>query len=152
MMQNDLTSQNDTQELLYDTVDIAPSKKTCKEYNAFKNTQTNELIKEVTNALKNLNKVKTQHSSSKTADDMFCEMTAVHLKDMNERPAKEFLKLDIHIAVITAIHYNNRPQNTTVQVPQFGNSASLAGVNFISPTMTPAVPHINHTNFGCGQK
>ena len=66
--QNHLTSENDTQESLYDTEDIAPSKK-C---DAFKNTQTNELIKEATNTLKNLNELETQHSSSETADDIFC--------------------------------------------------------------------------------
>ena len=66
--------ENDTEESLYDAGDIAPSKKASKKCDAFKNIQTNELIKEVTNILKNLNKLKTQHSFSKTADDIFCEM------------------------------------------------------------------------------
>ena len=78
------------QESLYDTKDIAPSKKASKKCDTFKNTQTNELVKEATNTLKNLNKLKTQHSSSKTADDIFYEMIAVHLKNMNEGTAEEF--------------------------------------------------------------
>ena len=88
-------------------LDIAPSKKASKKCDTFKNTQTNELIKEARNTLKNLNELETQHSSSKTADDIFCEMIAVHLKNMNEGAAKEFLKLDIHRGVITAIHHNS---------------------------------------------
>ena len=52
MIQNHLTFENDTQESLYDTEDIAPSKKASKKYDAFKNTQTNELIKDATNTLK----------------------------------------------------------------------------------------------------
>ena len=36
------------QESLYDTKDIAPSKKTSKKCDTFKNTQTNELVKEAT--------------------------------------------------------------------------------------------------------
>ena len=123
---------------MHDTEDITPSKKASKKCDAFKNTQTNELIKEATNTLKNLNELKTQHSSSKTADDIFCEMIAVHLKTMNEGAAKEFLKLDIHCAIITAIH--------------IGNSPTFAGVNFVSPPMTPTMPHINHASLGCGQK
>ena len=138
MTQNHLTSEKDTQESLYDTEDITPRKKASKKCDAFKNTQTNELIKEATNTLKNLNELKTQHSSSKTADDIFCEMIAVHLKTMNEGAAKEFLKLDIHRAIITAIH--------------IGNSPTFAGVNFVSPPMTPTMPHINHASLGCGQK
>ena len=138
MTQNHLTSENYTQESLYDTEDITPSKKASKKCDAFKNTQTNELIKEATNTLKNLNELKTQHSSSKTADDIFCEMIAAHLKTMNEGAAKEFLKLDIHRAIITAIH--------------IGNSPTFAGVNFVSPPMTPTMPHINHASLGCGQK
>ena len=90
-------------------LDIAPSNKASKKCDTFKNTQTNELIKEARNTLKNLNELETQHSSSKTADDIFCEMIAVHLKNMNEGAAKEFLKLDIHRAVITAIHHNSGP-------------------------------------------
>ena len=109
MTQNHLTSEKDTQESLYDTEDITPRKKASKKCDAFKNTQTNELIKEATNTLKNLNELKTQHSSSKTANDIFCEMIAVHLKNINERAAKEFLKLDIHRAIITAIHHNVDP-------------------------------------------
>ena len=46
MTQNDLTSENDTQESLYDPEDIAPRKKASKICDAFKNAQTNELIKE----------------------------------------------------------------------------------------------------------
>ena len=52
MTQNDLTSKNDTQESLYDTEDIAPSKKANKKCDVFKNTQTNQLTKAATNALK----------------------------------------------------------------------------------------------------
>ena len=59
MTQNHLTSKNDTQESLYDTEDLAPSKKASKKCDAFKNTQTNELIKEAINTLKNLNELKT---------------------------------------------------------------------------------------------
>ena len=117
MTKNHLTSENYTQESLYDTEDITPSKKASKKCDAFKNTQTNELIKEATNTLKNLNELKTQHSSSKTADDIFCEMIAVHLKTMNEGAAKEFLKLDIHRAIIIAIHHNSGPHNAPVPVP-----------------------------------
>ena len=152
MIQNHLTFENDTQESLYDTEDIAPSKKASKKCDAFKNTQTNELIKEATNTPKNLDELKTQHSSSKTADDVFCEKIAVHLKNMNKGPAKEFLKLDIHRAIVTAIHHNGGPHNATVPVPHVGNSPSFAGVNFVSPLMTPTMPHINHTSLGCGQK
>ena len=152
MKQNHLISENDTQESLYDTKDITLSKKESKKCDAFKNTQTNELIKEATNTLKNLNELKTQHSSSKTADDIFCEIIAVHLKTMNEGAAKEFLKLDIHRAIITAIHHNSGPHNATVTVPQVGNSPSFAGVNFASPPMTLTKPHINHTSISCGQK
>ena len=65
---NDLT--NYTQKSLYDTEDIAPSKKSSKKRDAFKNSQTNKLIKEATKILKNLNELKTQHSSSKTTDDI----------------------------------------------------------------------------------
>ena len=54
---NHLTSENDTQESLYDTEYKAPSKKASKKCHAFKNTQTNELTKEATNALKNLNEL-----------------------------------------------------------------------------------------------
>ena len=36
-------------------------------------------------------------------------MIAVHLKNINERAAKEFLKSDIHRANITAIHHNVDP-------------------------------------------
>ena len=57
------------QESLYDTKDIAPSKKASKKCDTFKNTQTNELVK---------------------ADDIFYEMIAVHLKNMNEGTAEEF--------------------------------------------------------------
>ena len=110
------------------------------------------LIKEATNTLKNLNKLKTQHNSSKTTDDIFREMIAVHLKNMNEGAAKEFLKLDIHRAIITAIHHNSGPHNATVTVPQVGNSPSFAGVNFASPPMTLTKPHINHNSISCGQK
>ena len=39
MAQNDLTSENDSQKLLYDTEDIATSKKARKKCDAFKNTQ-----------------------------------------------------------------------------------------------------------------
>ena len=152
MTQNHLTSKNDTQESLYDTEDITPGKKASKNCDAFKNTQTNELIKEATNTPKNLDELKTQHSSSKTADDVFCEKIAVHLKNMNKGPAKEFLKLDIHRAIVTAIHHNGGPHNATVPVPHVGNSPSFAGVNFVSPLMTPTMPHINHTSLGCGQK
>ena len=63
MTQNHLTSKNDTQESLYDTEDIAPSKKASKKCNAFKNTQTNELIKEATNTLKNLTMPHISHTS-----------------------------------------------------------------------------------------
>ena len=59
MMHNDLTSENDTQESLYDTQDIALSKKASKKCDAFKNTQANELIKEARNTPKILNEVKT---------------------------------------------------------------------------------------------
>ena len=111
---------------MHDTEDITPSKKASKKCDAFKNTQTNELIKEATNTLKNLNELKTQHSSSKTADDIFCETNAVQLKNMNERATKELLKLDIHRAIITVIHHNSGPHNATVPVPQVAKSpASL---------------------------
>ena len=66
-------------------------------------------------------------------------MIAVHLRNMNEG------------AVITSVYHNSGPHNATVLVPQVGNSPSFAGVNFISPPMTPTVPHINHTGLGCGQ-
>ena len=39
MAQNDLTSENDSQKSLYDTEDIATSKKARKKCDAFKNTQ-----------------------------------------------------------------------------------------------------------------
>ena len=52
MTQNDLTSKNDIQESLYDTEDIAPSKKASKKCDVFKNTHTNQSIKEATNTLK----------------------------------------------------------------------------------------------------
>ena len=48
---NDLTSKSDTQELLYDTEDISFNKKERRKCGAFKNTQTNVLTKEATNAL-----------------------------------------------------------------------------------------------------
>ena len=79
-------------------------------------------------------------------------MIAVHLKAMNEGAAKEFLKLDIHRVIITAIHHNSGPHNADVPVPHVGNSPTFAGVNFVSPPMTPTMPHINHTSLGCGQK
>ena len=60
MTQNRLTSENDTQEQSCNTEDIALSKKASKKYDAFKNTQTNQLIKKATNTLNNLNKPKTQ--------------------------------------------------------------------------------------------
>ena len=81
---------------------------------------------------------------------MFCEMIAVHLKNMNKGAAKEFLKLYIHRAVITAILHNSGLRNATFLVPQAGNSPSITGINFISPPMTPAMPHIKRTNFGFG--
>ena len=37
---------------------------------------------------------------------MFHKMIVVHLTNMNEGAAKEFLKLDIHRYVITAVHHN----------------------------------------------
>ena len=52
MTENDLKSKNDTQELLYDTEDIAPSKKASKKCEVFKNTQRNQLTKAATNTLK----------------------------------------------------------------------------------------------------
>ena len=58
---------------------------------------------------------------------MFCEMIAVHLKNMSNGAAKEFLKLDTYRAVITAIHHNGGSHNATVPVPQVGNSSSFAG-------------------------
>ena len=152
MTHNDLTSDVDIQEWLYDTEGIGPSKKEIKKCDAFKNSQANDLIREATNTLQNLNEVKSQHSPSKTADDMFCEMIAVHLKTMSDGAAKEFLKLDIYRAVITAIHHNGGSHNATVPVPQVGNLSSFAGGNFGSPPMTPTIPHINQTNFSCGQK
>ena len=88
MTQNHLTSENDTQESLYDHEDIAPSKKASKKWDAFKSPQTNGLTKEATNTIKYLNELKTQHSSSKTADGIFCKMIAAHLKNMNEGAAK----------------------------------------------------------------
>ena len=91
MTQNHLTSKNDPQESLYDTEDIAPSKKASKKCDAFKNTQTNELIKEATNTLKNLNELKTQHSFSKTVDDIFCEMITVHLNKKHERGSSQIV-------------------------------------------------------------
>ena len=45
MTQNDLTPENDTQESLYDTEDIALSQKASRKFDAFKKTQKNELIK-----------------------------------------------------------------------------------------------------------
>ena len=57
----------------------APSKKAIKKCDACKNTQTNELMKNQKHPQKS-NEVKTQHSSSKIADDMFCKAVAVHLK------------------------------------------------------------------------
>ena len=143
MTQNNLKSKNDTQESLYDTEYIAPCRKANKKCDAFKNTLTNELIKEATNTLKNLNELKTQHSSYKTGDDIFCEVIAVHLKYMNEGAAKEFLKLYIHYTVITAIHHNSGHHNATVPVPQAGNTPSFAGVNVISPPMTPTMRTYN---------
>ena len=83
---------------------------------------------------------------------MFCEMVAVHPNTMNVGASKELRKLNIHRAVTTAIHHNSGPQNATVSVPQVVNSPSFVGVNFISPPMTPTMPHVNHTNFGSGQK
>ena len=121
MTQNDLTSDVDIQESLYDTEGIALNKKASKKCDAFKNSRANDLIREATNTLKNLNKLKSQHSPFKTADDMFCEMIAVHLKNMSDGAAKEFLKLDIYLAVITAIHHNGGSHNATVPVPQVGN-------------------------------
>ena len=56
-------------------------------------------------------------------------MTQNHLTSENDT-AKEFLKLDIHRAIITAIHHNNGPHNPTVPVRQVGNSPSFAGVIF----------------------
>ena len=106
MTQNHLTSENDTQESLYDHEDIAPSKKASKKWDAFKSTQTNGLTKEATNTIKYLKELKTQHSSSKTADGIFCKMIAAHLKNMNEGAAKQFLKLDIH----RACHYCHSSQ------------------------------------------
>ena len=50
---------------------------------------------------------------------------------MNEGTAKNFLKLDTHCAFITVIHYNSRPHNATLPVPQVSNSPSLARENFI---------------------
>ena len=66
MTQNDLSSENDTKESLNDTEDIAPSKKAKK--------------KRSNKHPKNLNEVKTQHSFSEAADDMFCEMVTAYLK------------------------------------------------------------------------
>ena len=80
MTQNDLSSKDDTQESLHDTEDTAPSKKAIKKFDACKSTLTNDLNEEPKNTLKNLDKVKTRHSSSKTADDMFCKTIAVDLK------------------------------------------------------------------------
>ena len=80
MTQNDLPSKDDTQESLHDTEDTAPSKKAIKKFDACKSTLTNDLNEEPKNTLKNLDKVKTRHSSSKTADDMFCKTIAVDLK------------------------------------------------------------------------
>ena len=88
-----------------------------------------------------------QHSFPKTADDMFCEMIDAHLKNMNKGAAKEFLILDIHRAVITAIHHNSKAHNATVPLPQVGNSPRFAGVNFISPHMTPTMAQTNHANW-----
>ena len=64
-------------------------------------------------------------------------MMTLQLKNMNEGTAKEFLKLDIHRAVITAIHHNSGPHNATVPVPQVGKSPGFARENFISPLLTP---------------
>ena len=58
MTQNDLTSDVDIQESLYDTESIAPSKKASKKCDAFKNSQANDVIREATNTLKHLNEVK----------------------------------------------------------------------------------------------
>ena len=44
MTQNDLTSENDSQKSLYDTEDIATSKKARKKYDAFKNTQAGKWV------------------------------------------------------------------------------------------------------------
>ena len=52
-----LTSENDTQESLYDTEDIAVSKKARKKCDTSKNTRANELIKEVKNTPKIINEV-----------------------------------------------------------------------------------------------
>ena len=52
-----LTSENDTQESLYDTEDIAVSKKARKKCDTFKNTRANDLIKEVKNTPKIINEV-----------------------------------------------------------------------------------------------
>ena len=106
MTQNDLTPENDTQESLYDAKGIAHSRKAGKKFYAFKDTQTNKLIKKATNTLKNLIEVKAQYNFSKTADDMFRKMIVVHLTNMNEGAVKEFLKLDIHRYVIPAVHHN----------------------------------------------
>ena len=51
MTQNDLSSESDTHESLYDTEDIAPSKKASKKCDVFKNIQTNRLTKAATNTL-----------------------------------------------------------------------------------------------------
>ena len=103
MTQNDLTSDVDIQELLYDTEGIAPSKKASKKCDAFKNSQANDLIREATNTLKTLNEVKSQHSPSKIADDMFCEMIAVHLKKYERRSCQRVFK----IRYLPCCHYCN---------------------------------------------
>ena len=91
---------------MYDAKGIAHSRKAGKKFYAFKDTQTNKLIKKATNTLKNLIEVKAQYNFSKIADDMFRKMIVVHLTNMNEGAAKEFLKLDIHRYVIPAVHHN----------------------------------------------
>ena len=104
--------------MLYDTEDIAPSKKASKKCEVFKNTQRNQLTKAATKR-------------------NGCCIS----KNLGEGVTKEFLKLDIHCTVTTAILHNSAPQNATVLVPEVGNSPRFPGVNFISRSMTPIMPH-----------
>ena len=80
-------------------------------------------------------------------------MIAVHLKNMNEEAFEIRYSLCLSLLpFITIVDLARGPHNAPVPVLQVGNSPSFAGVNFISPSMTQNMPHINHTSLGCGQK
>ena len=84
-----------------------PLKKVSRKSWELNNIQVSKLIRKAITTLKNLSEGKPQQNQSpNTTDDAFCKTIFMLLKIMKDDSPKEFLKLDIHCLMMTAIDQN----------------------------------------------